>query len=115
MQRTSISLWLVRLLLILSAVATFGGMAEQIRIQQVSLRQPDVASAPFTHALKVQGATHYITDEQRSMLGLAREGLYLGFPLLIVFGIAHQFMMIRSTPIRSNYMMRDLDKRLGLE
>ena len=115
MTRNSISLWIVRLCLILSAAATFGGMAEQIRIQQASFTQPTSPAGPYTHSLRVRPTAHFITDEQLAMLGLARNGLYLGFPLLIVLGIAHQFMMVRTTPIRTNIMTRGLDKRLGLE
>jgi hypothetical protein len=112
MKRTSASLWIVRVLLILSAVATFGGIVEQLRIQQASSAQPTAASGAYTHALKLHGNVHFITSEQQSMLGLAQDGLYFGFPLLLILGIAHQVMMVRSSPVKSNYLTRSLDKRL---
>lgn len=114
MKRTSASLWIVRVLLILSAVATFGGIAEQLRIQQASSAQPTAASGVYTHALKLHGKAHFITAEQQSRLGLAQAGLYLGFPLLLILGIAHQIMMVRNSPVKSNYLTRSLDKRLQL-
>ncbi len=115
MQRTSASLWIVRVLLILSAVAVFGGIAEQLRIQHASFAQPTSATGPYTHALKVRATPHFITDAQHAMLGLARDGLNFGFPLLLILGIAHQVMMVRSSPVKSNYMTRGFDKKFGLE
>ncbi len=115
MKRTSASLWIVRLLLLLSAIATFGGIAGQLRIQQASFSQPISASGPYTHPLKVRATPHFITDEQHSMLVLAREGLFFGFPLLLILGIAHQVMMVRSSPVKSNYLTRGFDKKFGLE
>jgi hypothetical protein len=115
MTRNSPLLWIVRLCLVLGAAAAFGGMAEQIRIQQESIAQPKVASGPYTHPLTAHGFTHFITDHQLSHLRLASEGLYYGVALLIILGIAHQIMMVRTTPVRRNILMPDLDKRLGLE
>ena len=115
MKRNSPILWITRLFLIVGAAAAFGGMAEQIKVQQESRAQPTTASGPYTHALTAHGFTHFITDEQFSHLGLARDGLYYGFTLLIVLGIAHQIMMVRSTPARRNFLMKDIDERFGIE
>ncbi len=114
MKRTSASLWIVRALLILSAIATFGGIVEQLRIQQAWSAQPAAASGVYTNALRLHGKVHFITAGQQSMLGLAQDGLYFGFPLLLILGIAHQVMMVRSSPVKSNYLTRGLDKRLKL-